>query len=152
MGWFCLNERLMGGGGQEAQPWGRCSGDRGFLPFCWLRLCIGATDDEFLQSKDAWVPSHIQLWDPMDCSPPGSPVHGISQPRALEWVAISSSRVSSQSRDQTYISCIGRQVLYHWDTWEVLQSKDGWLFITPLPNCLFGHHLRDQHPLPVPDD
>ena len=37
-------------------------------------------------------------------------------------------------------------------TWEVLQRKDGWLFITLLPNCLFGHHLRDQHLLPVPDD
>ena len=32
------------------------------------------------------------LWDPMDCSPPGSFVHGISQARILEWVAISSSR------------------------------------------------------------
>ena len=99
-------------GGREAQPWGRCSGDLAFLPFCWLGLCIGATDDEFLQSKDAWVPSHIQLCDPMDCSPPGSSVHGSSQPRILEWVAISSSRGSSQSRDQTCISCIDRQVLY----------------------------------------
>jgi len=33
--------------------------------------------------------------DPMDCSPPGSPVHGISQARILEWVTISSSRRSS---------------------------------------------------------
>ena len=35
------------------------------------------------------------LWDPMDCSPPGSAVHGISQDRILEWVAISFSRESS---------------------------------------------------------
>ena len=35
----------------------------------------------------------------MDCSPPGSSVHGIFQARILEWVAISSSRGSSQSRD-----------------------------------------------------
>ena len=34
-------------------------------------------------------------WDPMDCSPPGSSVHGISQARILEWVAISFSRGSS---------------------------------------------------------
>ena len=33
------------------------------------------------------------LWDPMDCSPPGSPVHGIFQTRILEWFAISFSRV-----------------------------------------------------------
>ena len=37
--------------------------------------------------------------DPMDCSPPGSSVHGISQARILEWVAISLSRGSSQPRD-----------------------------------------------------
>ena len=35
--------------------------------------------------------SHIQLCDPTDCSPPGSPVHGILQARILEWVAISFS-------------------------------------------------------------
>ena len=44
--------------------------------------------------------------DPMDCSPPGSSVHGISQAQTLEWVAISSSRGSSQPRDQTRISCM----------------------------------------------
>ena len=37
------------------------------------------------------------LWGPMDCSPPGSSVHGILQARILEWVAISFSRGSSQS-------------------------------------------------------
>ena len=36
---------------------------------------------------------------PVDCSPPGSSVHGISQARILEWVAISSSRISSLPRD-----------------------------------------------------
>ena len=46
------------------------------------------------------------LCDPMDCSPPGSSVHGIFQARVLKWVAISSSRGSSQPRDQTCISCI----------------------------------------------
>ena len=57
------------------------------------------------------------LCNPMDCSPPGSSVHGILQARILEWVAISFSRGSSQPRDQTQVSCvscIGRQILYHW--------------------------------------
>ena len=54
------------------------------------------------------------LGDPMDCSPAGSSVHGISQARKLEWVAISFSRRSSWLRDRTQVSCIGRQVLYHW--------------------------------------
>ena len=43
---------------------------------------------------------------PMDCSPPGSSVHGILQARILEWVAIPSSRGSSQLRDQTQASRI----------------------------------------------
>ena len=45
------------------------------------------------------------LCNPMDCSLPGSSVHGILQARILEWVAIS-SRGSSRPRDQTYISCL----------------------------------------------
>ena len=53
----------------------------------------------------------------MDCSPPDSTVHGILQARILEWVAVTSSSGSFQCRDQThisYISCTGRQFLYHW--------------------------------------
>ena len=44
------------------------------------------------------------LCSPMNYSPRGSSVHGISQARILEWVAISFSRGSSQPRDQTCIS------------------------------------------------
>ena len=54
---------------------------------------------------------------PMDHSPPDSSVHGILQGKILEWVAISSPRDYSWSRDQNhipYVSCIGKQVLYHW--------------------------------------
>ena len=43
---------------------------------------------------------------PMDCSPPGSSVHGILQARILEWVAVSSSRGSSRPRDPTHVCCI----------------------------------------------
>ena len=42
--------------------------------------------------------SGVRLYDPMGCSPPGSSAQGISQARILEWVAISSSRRSPQSR------------------------------------------------------
>jgi len=45
--------------------------------------------------------NHVQLCNPMDCSPPGSSVHGILQARILEWVAVPFSRGSSQPRDQT---------------------------------------------------
>ena len=54
----------------------------------------------------------------MDCNSPDSSVHGISQARILEWVAMPSSKGYSCPRDQTHISCIGRQILYHWVTWE----------------------------------
>ena len=43
---------------------------------------------------------------PLDCSLPGPFVHGILQARILEWVAMPSSRGSSQPRDQTHISCV----------------------------------------------
>ena len=62
--------------------------------------------------------SCLTLCSPMGCSPPGSSVHGISQARILEWAAISSSRESSQLRDGTCVSCISRQILYHWATRE----------------------------------
>ena len=67
--------------------------------------------------------SCLILCSPMDYSPPSSSVHGISsvQARIMEWVAISYPRKSSWPGDQTLVpcvSCIGRQILYHWATWE----------------------------------
>ena len=78
----------------------------------------------------AQLPLCPTLCDPMDCSPPGSSVHGILQARILEWVAMSSSTGSSWPKDWTYISCvssIGRQILYHWATWEAPFRAD-WVF------------------------
>ena len=54
----------------------------------------------------------------MDCSLSGFCIHGISQAKILEWVAISFFRGSSQPRDWTHIFCIERQILYHWATRE----------------------------------
>ena len=54
----------------------------------------------------------LTLYDFMDCSLPGSSVHGIFQARILEWVAISFSRGSSQPRNQTQVSPHCRQTLY----------------------------------------
>ena len=62
----------------------------------------------------------LTLCNPMNYSPPLSTVHGISQARTLEWIDISSSWGSSRSRDQTHISCIDKQILYHWATREAL--------------------------------
>ena len=67
------------------------------------------------------------VWSPMDCSLLGSPVYEVFPARIQEWIVISSSRRSSQPRDQTHVSCsscIGRQILYHWAT------REAQLFIT----------------------
>ena len=62
--------------------------------------------------------SRVQLfYDPMDCSPPGSSVHEISQARILEWVAMSFFRESSRPRDWTcisHVSCIIGGFFSHW--------------------------------------
>ena len=52
----------------------------------------------------------LTLCNPIDCRPPGSSVHGILQARILEWVAMPSSRMSSQPGDQTHVSLC----LLHW--------------------------------------
>ena len=74
------------------------------------------------------------LCNPMDCSPPGSSVHGILQARVLEWVAISFSRGSSPPRDRTQVSCIEGRLFTLWTTREVpvyiyiqgLHPPQGW--------------------------
>ena len=69
--------------------------------------------------------SRLTFCNPMNCSSPGSSVHGISQAGILVWVAISFSRGSSQPRDWTvsHVSCIGRQILYHWATQEAFINQ-----------------------------
>ena len=71
-----------------------------------------------------WVKSLSRVWlcNPMDCSLPGSSIHGIFQARVLEWVAISFSRGSSQPRDQTQVSHIIGKRLTIWATREVFVS------------------------------
>ena len=59
----------------------------------------------------------------MDCSPPGFSVHGISQARLREELAIFFSRGSSQFRDGSHVSCPGRRVLYHWATREAKEQS-----------------------------
>ena len=58
------------------------------------------------------------LCDPVDCSPPGSSIHGLLQARILEWVAISFSRVSSWPRDRIRVSRIASRCFNLWTTRE----------------------------------
>ena len=91
------------------------------------------------------------LCDPLGCSPPGSSVHGILQARILEWVAMPSSRGSSQSRDWTwvsYVSRVGNLVLYHQCqlgsplNWLKLYIKEG--LSKSLVKILFSNFLSYQ--------
>ena len=59
-----------------------------------------------------YVPS---ICSPMDCSPTGSSIHGISQARILEWVALPFSRGSSQPRDRTQVFCIAGRLFTIWE-------------------------------------
>ena len=69
----------------------------------WYRLDHSSTVESFQ--------SCLTLNHPIGCSPPGSSVHGILQARILEWVAMPSSRGSSQPRDRTHIPCIAGRFL-----------------------------------------
>ena len=75
------------------------------------------------ESESEVAQSCPTLCDPVDCSPPGSSVHGILQARILEWVAISFSRGSSWPRDQTQVSRIAGRHFNLWATFSGRQRK-----------------------------
>ena len=69
-----------------------------------------------------------------DCSPPGSSVHGVFSARMLEWVAISSARGSSWSRDWTCVSWIAGRFFTRWAT-RGAQNKQQWQWKWYLSEC-----------------
>ena len=78
--------------------------------------------DMYECEKSEVIQSCPTLCDPMDCSPPGSSIHGIFQARVLEWVAISCSRGSSWPRDRTWVSgFVGR----HFTLWA---TREAWMW------------------------
>ena len=87
---------------------------------CLTRWVGGLHDLLFLtwRSDSEVAQSCPTLCNPMDCSLPGSSVHGIFQARVLEWVAISFSRGSSQPRDRTRVSRIPGRRFIIWATRE----------------------------------
>ena len=76
------------------------------------------------------APFCVTLRDPMDCSPQGSSIHGISQARILERVAISSSKRSSWPRGWTCVSAIAGRFFTIWATREA-QKRLPWPVIRP---------------------
>ena len=99
--------------------------------------------------------------DPMDCSLPGSFVHGILQARILEWVAISFSRRSSWPRNRTQVSYTAGRFFNNWAMRETPGIKYLWYIIPHrgteralVLKCVFlgrgrcalriGHRVRKQ--------
>ena len=81
----------------------------------------------------------LTLWDPMDCCPPGSSIHWLSQARILEWVAINSSREFSQPRNQTNVSCTVVRFLTVWATWKAKPKRNKLTYvIEPMEDWGFG--------------
>ena len=104
-----------------------------FLTFTWNSCSISSQEIRYAgvssQAGHYWAESQQNgqsevaqscptLWDPVDCSPPGSSIHGIPQARILEWVAISFSRGSPQPRDRTQVSRIAGRRFNLWATRE----------------------------------
>ena len=80
--------------------------------------------------------SCLTLCDPMDCSLPGSSIHGIFQARVLEWVAISYSRGSSWPRDWTQVSRIAGRYFTIWATREAHHFYHAFLTCMCMCVCL----------------
>ena len=70
-------------------------------------------------------PLCVAVCDPVDCSPPGSSDHGILQARRLDWVAMPSSRGSSQPRDRSQISSIADGFFTIWAPREAQEYWSG---------------------------
>ena len=74
------------------------------FPIKWVRSYYTGIQLPWLNSCCCLVSkSWLTFCNPVDCNLPGSSIHGISQARILEWVAISFFRGSSRSRDWTHI-------------------------------------------------
>ena len=95
-----------------------------------------------LAKVSKFAQSCLTLWDPMDCSLPGSSVHGIFQAIVLEWIAISFSSGSSQPRDGTQVSCFVDRRFIIWATREVnTLLRRLWRGGVPLQSSL----IRNEH-------
>ena len=90
-----------------------------------MTISVGLCSQHHFLLLSCWTLANLMV-----CSLPHSSVHGISQARILEWVTISSSRGASWPRDWTQVSCIGRQILYHWATREAQHHFRQWLIMT----------------------
>ena len=115
----------------------------------WFSFFKGQTSGVLWTVKALVAQSCLTLCDPMDCSLPGSSVHGILQGRILEWVAILFSRGSSWLRDWIWVSRIAGRFFTVWAIREALCVLWGYIISLHIQNFrqLSYSHL---HPSPPP--
>ena len=115
-------EMHYGRGFQGWRRFGRCS-----LLSSFLRVAIHIS---ILKIAGCSV-AQLSLCGPMDCSPPGSSIHGILQARILEWVATYYSRASSQPKDWTHVFCIADRFFTTRTNWEAQKIAECLLIEKP---------------------
>ena len=128
MSWLCINWPKCWNFSFSISPSNENSGLTSFRIDGFDLLAVQGTLNSLLQHHNSKASTYQvlvtqscpTLWDPMDCSPPGSSVHGISQARILEWVAIPFSRGSSQCREWIWVFHIAGRFFTIWVTREGL--------------------------------
>ena len=115
---------------------------------CWMERWSlekqGSPQTLYVESESEVAQSCPTLWDLMDCSLPGSSLHGILQARVLEWIAISFSRGSSRPRNWTLVSCFPGRHFNLWATREVLTLyiNDPQIHSSPFKSSCTGEVAR----------
>ena len=92
--------------------------------------------------------SRLTLCDPMDCSTPGSSVHGILLARILEWVAVTFLG-SSRPRDQTWVFCIAGRFFTVWATREAQKAHLNNLALKSNARELYDSDKEKEVALPI---
>ena len=119
-----------------------------------LQCCVG------FYHTTTWISYEVEeaqscltLCNSMDCSQPGSSVHGILQARKLKWVAIPFSGGSSRPRDWTWVSCITGRCSTIWATREAISISihtyiypSSWTSLTH-PSPLSHHRAPGKGPV-----
>ena len=138
---LCSSYRLQDSPSQVLPGPGHCPGRKDPTPEVHISVMVSLDLDQ--SHSNCWsrpfrppvcvvaksLQSYPTLCNTMDCSMPGSSVHGILQARILEWVAIPFCRVSSWPRDQTQVSCSAGGFFTIWATRETLRGT-GWFLIS----------------------
>ena len=102
----------------------------------------------YTEKWESITQSCLTLCDPMDCSPPGSSVHGILQARILEWVAITFLG-SSGPKDQTWVFCLADRFFIVWATREAQKAHLNDLALKSNARELYDSDKEKEVALPI---